>query len=138
MSAGAGMPPMPMPPMMGGNLELQATGTRTNLLGYDCQGFEVKQRGEILTIWATDQLLPFQIYLPTEPRRFGPPVVEEQWGKTLADKKLFPLLAILQGPNGMERYRFEVDSIKPMTLGTNAYARLVPPAGYVELHPHQF
>jgi hypothetical protein len=85
-----GMPAMPMMPMMGENIELQATGTTTNLLGYECQGFEIKQRGETMTIWATDQLLPFQIYMPREPQRFGPPRIEEQWGKAVTEKKLFP------------------------------------------------
>jgi Domain of unknown function (DUF4412) len=135
MSGGGGMPAMPM---MEENLELQATGATTNLLGYECQGFQIKERAETMTIWATDQLLPFQIYMAREPHRFGPPKFEEQWGKAVTDKKLFPLLASLQGPNGMERYRFEVESIKPVMLGTNEYSRLAPPAGYIQLHPHPF
>ena len=123
---------------MGGNLELKPTGATTNLLGYDCQGFEISQRDETMTIWATDGLLPFQNYQPAEPHRFGPPMIEEQWGKLFTEKKLFPLLAVLRAPNGMERYHFEVQSIQPATLGTNEYKRFQPPADYVELHPHPF
>ena len=127
-----------MMPMMGGNLELRATGATTNLLGYDCQGFEIQQRGDTMTIWATDQLPPFQVYMPTEPHRFGPPMIEEQWGKLFTAKKLFPLLASLRAGNGVEQYRFEVESIRPAVLTTNEYKRFQPPADYVELHPHQF
>ena len=135
MSGNGGMPAMPM---MGGNLELKATGATTNLLGYECQGYEIQQREETMTIWATDQLVPFQVYMPTEPHRFGPPRIEEQWGKLFMEKKLFPLLAVLRAPNGVERYHFEVETIKPGRLSTNEYKRFEPPADYVELQPHPF
>ena len=60
------MPPMPMPaePM-----ELKATGQKTNLFGFACVCFEIKQRGESMEIWATAELLPFQDYV--RPRRTG-------------------------------------------------------------------
>ena len=135
MSGNGGMPAMPM---MGGNLELRATGATTNLLGYECQGYEIQQREETMTIWATDQLVPFQVYMPTEPHRFGPARIEEQWGKLFTEKKLFPLLAVLRAPNGVERYHFEVETIKPGRLSTNEYKRFEPPADYVELQPHPF
>ena len=129
---------MPMMPIMGENLELKATGMTTNLLGYDCRGFEIQQREDTMTVWATDQLPPFQVYLPAEPHRFGPPMVQEQWGNLLTAKNLFPLLASLRAPNGVERYRFEVESIQPALLSTNDYKRLQPPADYVALQPHPF
>ena len=136
--ANGGMGAMPTPPMMGGKLELQATGGMTNILGYDCRGYEIQQREETMTVWATDQLPFFQMYLPAEPHAFGPPMMEEQWGKLFTEKKLFPLLATLRMPNGMERYRFEVQSIVPATLTTNDYRRLQLPTDYIELQPHSF
>jgi len=72
-----------MPPMMMEPLSLTATGDRTNLLGYACERFEIKRRGEGMEIWATTQLLPFQPYVPNQPHRFGPRGIEEQWGDLL-------------------------------------------------------
>ena len=69
---GGGMPAMPMMPMMPmPRAELKATDQTTNLLGYLCTHYELKQRGEIRGIWATDQLLPFQPYLANQPHRFA-------------------------------------------------------------------
>jgi Domain of unknown function (DUF4412) len=116
-----GMPPMPMME----KTELTATGDTTNLLGYACQKFVIKQRGEVMEIWATDKLLRFQPYLQNQPHRFGPRMIEEQWGELLKAKKLFPLLAVLRfdrpampGSNvppvpGPERMRFEVTAVTP-------------------------
>jgi hypothetical protein len=66
-SAGPGAPGMPampampmMPPPMTQKMELQDTGQKTNLLGFASEQFEIKQRGETMEIWATDQLFPFQ------------------------------------------------------------------------------
>ena len=137
-AAGGMMPPMPMMPMPGENLELTATGEKTNLLGYACEKFEIKQRGEVVDIWATTQLLPFPPYLPNQPPRFGPRMIEEQWGGLLQDKKLFPLLAVLKFENGPERLRFEVKTITPSKL-TDADAKLFsPPDGYQEIRPLPF
>jgi hypothetical protein len=104
-----GMPAMPMmrPPMME-QMELKATGEKTNLLGFACEQYEIKQRGETMEIWATDQLVPFQPYVQNQPHRFGPRMIDQQWGDPLQAKKLFPLLATLKFDNGTERFRFEV------------------------------
>jgi len=72
---------------MGPKPELKATGQTTNILGFACQQYEVKQRGETLEIWATDQLLPFQPYVRNQPHRFGPQMLEEQWPGLLTAKK---------------------------------------------------
>jgi hypothetical protein len=148
---GAGTLPMPMmPPVRMEKIELTATDDKTNLLGYACQKFEIKQRGEVMEIWATDKLLPFQPYLQNQPHRFGPQMLEERWGDSLKAKKLFPLLAVLRfeqpaSPEGNgkpvagpERMRFEVKSITPQKLEDKDRALFQPPADYHELEPLPF
>jgi len=136
---GAGALPMPMmPPMKTEPLALTATGDRTNLLGYACERFEIKQRGEVMEIWATTQLLPFQPYVPNQPHRFGPRMIEEQWGGLLQTKKLFPLHAVLKFENGPERLRFEVQSVKPEKIADPDGALFQPPPDYHELQPLPF
>jgi Domain of unknown function (DUF4412) len=146
---GAGMPVMPaMPAMMMEKAELKPTTDTTNLLGYPCTRYELRQRGEVMEIWATDKLLPFQPYLQNQPHRFGPRLIEEQWGELLKAKKLFPLLAILRfeapsappgaapPPPGPERMRFEVKSIKPEKITDETLFQ--PPLGYQEIQPLPF
>ena len=129
---------MPMMPGMMEKMELQATGQKTNLLGFACQQYVLKQRGETLEIWATDQLLPYQPYVQNQPHRFGPQRIEEQWPGILTSRKLFPLLATLRYDNGAERFRFEVQSVTPQKL-TDEEAKLFhPPAGYFEVEPLPF
>ena len=130
------MPVMPLPP--GGGLELKATGEETNLLGYTCERYEIKQFGQTMEIWATDQLLPFQAYLPSQPPRMGPPRIEVAWSDLLAAKKLFPLLASLRFANGVERYHFEVQSITPAKLTDQEAKHFQTPADYAELQPRPF
>lgn len=138
------MPPMPMEPM-----ELKATKDTTNLLGYTCVRYELHQRGESMEIWATDKLPPFEPYLQNQPhRRFGPRMIEDQWGQLLKAKKLFPLLAVLrfERPSppagstppapGPERLRFEVKSITSEKIDDSALFQ--PPPDYHELEPMAF
>lgn len=133
------MPLMPMMPMdMMEKLELKATGQKTNLLGYTCEKFELQQRGEVMEIWATDKLLPFQPWRPNQPPRFGPRMLEEQWGEMLKTKKLFPLLAILKFENGPERLRFEVRAIKAEKIVDPDGLLFQPPADYHEIEPLLF
>lgn len=115
---GAGAFPIPtMPPMMVEKVEL-ATGEKTNLLGYACEKFEIKQPGEVMEIWATDKLLPFRPWLQNQPHRFGPRTIEKQWGDLLKAKKPFPLRAVPKFENGPERLRFKVQSVTPQKLKT--------------------
>lgn len=130
------MPAMPMMPME--TAELTATTDTTNLLGYACTRYELKQRGEVMEIWATEALLPFQAYQPNQPHRFGPRMMEEQWGELLKAKKLFPLLAVLKFENGPERLRFEVRSVKPEAVEDKDGSLFQPPADYHELDPLPF
>lgn len=136
-AAAPGAPPLPMGPP-GGGLELQATGELTNLLSYSCARYEIKQRGETMEIWATDQLGPFQAYLPAQPPAFGPPMIELQWSGLLSARKLFPLRAVLRADNGMERYRFEVQSVTARVLTEKERQGFQPPEGYVEIQPRPF
>jgi hypothetical protein len=133
MPAAGGMPAMPM---MMGQMELTATGEKTNLLGLACEKFQIKQRGETMDIWATAQLFPFQPYVQNQTHRFGPPKIEEQWGGLLTAKKLFPLLATLKHDNGAERYRFEVTAITPEKITPDDAEKLFqPPPDYREMRP---
>ena len=132
------MPAMPMMPMPGEKMELTATTDTTNLLGYACTRYELKQRGEVMEIWATTALLPFPPYLPNQPPRFGPRMIEEQWGGLVQDKKLFPLLAVLKFENGPERLRFEVQSVTPQRLTADDATLFQPPDGYQEIRPLPF
>jgi hypothetical protein len=135
-AGGMPMPAMPMMPME--RMELKATGEKTNLLGFACERFEIKQRGETMEIWATDQLLPFQNYVRNQSPRFGPRMMEEQWAGLLTAKKLFPLRASLHFENGPERYRFEVQSITPQKLRDEDMKLFQPPDGYFEIQPLPF
>lgn len=132
------MPAMPMMLMPGEAMELKATGEKTNLLGFVCERFEIKQRGEIIEIWATDQLFPFQPYVQNQPHRFGPRMIEERWGGLLTAKKLFPLRASLRFENGQERFRFEVLAITPQKLKLEDAKLFLPPDDYFEIRPLPF
>jgi hypothetical protein len=141
MSGLPNMPSMPALPMMPGMMEkteLQATGQKTNLLGFACQQYQLKQRGETMEIWATDQLFPFQFYVQNQPHRFGPRGIEEQWPGLVTAKKLFPLLATLKFDNGAERFRFEVTSVTPQKLTEEDAGLFQPPAGWFEIQPLPF
>jgi len=127
------MPMMPMDPV-----ELKATGETTNLLGYACVRYELKHRGEVMEIWATDQLPPFQAWLHNQPPRFGPRGIEVQWGDLLKARKLFPLLAVLKFDNDAERLRFEVRSITSEKTPDPDGKLFQPPPDYHELEPLPF
>jgi hypothetical protein len=153
MPAAAGTPaallagPMMMPPPMQ-QLNLTASGDHTNWLGLACQKYELKQGGEVMEIWATDQLPAFQPYLPSQPPRIGPRAIEDQWGLWLKARKLFPLLAVLRSEGrspaaagsaaaqARERLRFEVRSIIPAATGDDSVFQ--PPPDYREIQPTPF
>jgi hypothetical protein len=148
-AAPPGLPAMPLmiPPLMMEEMELLDTGQKTNLLGYACEQYEIKQSGEVMEIWATDQLLPFQPFVPNQPHRLGPRMIEEQWGDLLKARKLFPLFAVLSFkrtlvpagfkpiPAGPEQLRFEVKSITPGKITDDDGKLFQPPPNYVETRP---
>jgi hypothetical protein len=138
---------MPATPAMNGMMQrrfpgmqfqLQAADGQTNLLGYECRRYLIQQHGETMEIWATDGLQPFQVYLPNQPPGFGMPMIEFQWSHLLAEKKLFPLYASLRGDNGVELYRFEVQSIAAGNLTANDIQNLRPPGDYIEIPARPF
>ena len=132
------MPAMPSMPLPGEKTELTATTDTTNLLGYTCTRYELKARGETMEIWATATLLPFPPYQANQMPRFGPRMIEEQWGGLVHDKKLFPLLAVLKFENGPERLRYEVKSVTPGKLTDDEAKLFSPPDGYQEIQPLPF
>jgi hypothetical protein len=133
------MPAMPMmPPMPMERAELKATDQTTNILGYICTRYELKRRGEVMEIWATDKLLPYRAWQRGQPPRFGPRMFEEQWGELLSAQKIFPLLAILKFENGPERLRFEVTSIKSEKIEDKDGSLFAPPQDYQEIEALAF
>ena len=137
-----GMPAIPMMPMMPMGMmekaELKATGEKTNLLGYACERFELKQRGEVMEIWATDRLFAFEPYQQNQPPRFGPSLIKEQWSELVKARKLFPLLASLKFENGPERLRFEVKAITLEKIEDRDGQLFQPPSDYHEFGPLPF
>ena len=143
--------------MMGEKIELKPTGKKEKILGFACEQFEIKQRGETMEIWATDKLLPFQPYVRNQPPRFGPRMIEEQWAELLTAKKLFPLRASLRfdvpapppprptekrdegvAATSPERFRFEVKSITPEKIDDKDGKLFQPPPDYAEIQPLPF
>ncbi|HWC59382.1 MAG TPA: DUF4412 domain-containing protein [Verrucomicrobiae bacterium] len=137
-ASGRMMPAMPMMPMATEELELKATGETTNILGVACARYEIKQRGETMEIWATDQLIPFQCWLPNQPPRATPQMIEERWSDLLKTKKLFPLLATLRFEKGPERFRFVVTSIQAQKIQDPDGGLFQIPAAYQEIEPLPF
>ena len=129
---------MPTPPQLNQSLELKATGQTTNILGFACQQYKLEQRGETMEIWATDQLLPYRAYVQNQPHRLGLRLLEEQWPELVADRKLLPLVASLRYDNGAERYRFEVNSVKPEKISDPDGKLFQPPKDYHEIQPLPF
>jgi hypothetical protein len=137
--AAAGMPTMPIVPLPTmEKAELEATGATTNILGYACARYELKERGETLEIWAADKLLPFQPLRQNQSPHVGPRLMEDQWPELLRARNLFPLLATLRFENGVERFRFEVKSITPEKINDPEGKLFQPPTDYREIQPLPF
>jgi hypothetical protein len=133
------MPNMPMSPMMGQKLEVTATGQTTNILGLACQQYELKQRGETMEIWATDQLPPYAPYLSNQPHRTGARQLQEQWPGLMAERKLFPMIVSRRFGSGPERLlTFEVTSVRTNKVVEPDEKLFEPPPGYREVRPLPF
>lgn len=131
-------PPMMMAPIMDQKPELKATGQTTNILGFLCRKFELKQPGETAEIWATDQLPAFQPYLSTQPERLAAYLLKDQWPGLVSNHKLFPLLASLRFDSGGEHVRFEVTSVSKDKIAEPSEALFQPPSNYREVRPLPF
>ncbi|MDB6027419.1 MAG: hypothetical protein JWM68_3642 [Verrucomicrobiales bacterium] len=129
----SGIPAPPMRILPSRKLELQATGQSTNLLGFACARFEMKERGETVEIWATEKLFPFQPYQRQQLQRFGPRGIDEQWPELLKARKLFPLLVSVRNESGREYARFEVKSITPGKITDSDGKLFQPPSDYQEI-----
>ena len=138
MPMGNGMAAMPMMPMPGETPELQATTNTMTILGFPCVRYDLRRRGETMEIWATDKLTAFQPYVQNQPTRFGPRMIEEQWGELLKAKNLFPLRATLKFDQGAERLQFEVKTITPQKIEDVDRTLFQPPPDYHELVPLPF
>ncbi len=90
-----------------------------------------------MDIWATDQLLPFQEYLASQPSRFGPKLLEDRWPELLNVRQLFPLLAILS-VDSSERLRFEVKAITQEKIADPEGRVFQPPPDYRQVEPLPF
>jgi hypothetical protein len=135
-SPGMGMPMMPR--VSATHLELKDMGETMKLLGYSCEHYQIVQPNETMDVWATDQLLPFQAYLRSQPFRRGPVVIEQQWGQLLKDKKMFPLRAVLTLQGGREFFQFNISEINPEKIEDKDGSLSQVPAGYNEVQPFQF
>jgi hypothetical protein len=121
-------------------LQFSTTGETTNLLGYACTRYELRQRDREMEIWATKQLIPFHPWRQDPPpRHHGPQVLEEGWGAMLQARKLFPLLIIMKNESG-ERlpFEFKVTSLKRRQFSMENAKLFEPPPDYLELEPPPF
>ncbi len=84
------------------------------------------------------RLPPYQPWRQSQPQRFGPQMIADQWGELMKNKKLFPLLATLKFENGQARLRFEVSAITPEKIEDHDGALFQPPPNYFEIEPLPF
>lgn len=135
-----GEPARPTPRRSSRKLQFSATDQTTNMLGYACTLYELRQRDQVMEIWATDQLLPFQPWLQDPPlRHHGPQDMEECWGEMLRARELFPLRVELKNADGKPLpFEFKVTSITPKHFGKEGAKLFEPPADYQKLDPPPF
>ena len=131
-------PPRPSVGAAEPTLELHATGDRTNLCGYACERFESLQAGEILEVWATDQLVPYLPYRRSEPLRMKIQPLAERWPALLAARNLFPLRLAIHSVAGPETYRLEAREIVSGPAPTSEAGLFRPPPDYRQLAPSHF
>lgn len=146
MPEGMEMPGFPGHPMAGakrtlrrGEVEFTATGETTNLLGCTCSRYEIRDRRNVMEVWATDQLIPFHPWQPNVPPRdiLGRKSVDENWAELLQERKLFPLIATLKTESGESiLFEFKVSAITPEKGGDETLFQ--PPADYHEMHVPRF
>jgi hypothetical protein len=121
-------------------LQFSVTGETTNLLGYACTRYELRQRGRVMEIWATDQLPAFQPWIQNPPsRHHGPQMMEESWGDLLQARNLFPMRIEMKNESGETLpFEFTVESVAPKQFGAGKAQLFQPPVDYHELEPPPF
>lgn len=136
------MPPMPTIPATPGMTPapvLKPMGKHQKLLGYDCECFEISERGETVEIWATAALVPFQKYVRDPLPHFGPRSLDEMWSEAIAARQLFPLRAVLHDETPDARTVFEVKTIAPGKIAPAESRKLFQmPENYAENPPRPF
>ena len=134
------MPPMPAMPGASGASELKKTDKTRTIQGMECTRHTLSDRGQNFEIWAVSDsaLFPFRLLQRDyHPRRFGPPMIEEQWVELLQKKTLFPLEATLRSePGGQERLSFKVSNIGRKKIEPGDLFSV--PKDFYEIQPPQF
>ena len=129
---------MAMPMRAAQPLELVSKGEKTNLLGFVCERYELKQLGETMEIWAASTNVPFAPWTQNPFRRLAGRSIEDKWSKFVMDKKVFPLLAVLKFSDGTVRLRYEVQSVTPQKPADQSSELFRPPEDYVGVNPLPF
>lgn len=134
------MPPMPAMPGAFGASELTKTDKTRTIQGMECTLYTLGDRGQNFEIWAASDaaLFPFRLLQRDyNVRRFGPPMLEEQWVELLQKKSLFPLEATLRSdPGGQERLSFKVSHIDRKKIDPGELFSV--PKDFYEIQPPQF
>jgi hypothetical protein len=138
MPGAPGAPAMPMPMIPRQALQLLATADTTNLLGFNCTRYRIKDGPETMDIWATADLLPFQPLKEVPPGHNDSYQLERAWGDSLKAKKLFPLLAVLKLGDTQELLRFQVTTVQPGAVVDTDGKLFQPPSGYISSPAPQF
>lgn len=106
--------------------DLQETGVKETILGYECTKYTATSDRGTTEIWVTDQLGTFGGF----PHGGGRPGASsqgmEQWEMALKGRNFFPL-RIVTTKGGSVTTRMEVTSIEKESLPDSAFA---PPAGW--------
>ena len=134
------MPPMPAMPGAFGAFDLKKTDKTRTIQGMECTLYTLSDHGQNFEIWAVSDsaLFPFRLLQRDyHPRRFGPPMIEEQWVEMLQKKSLFPLEATLRSePGGQERLSFKVSRIDRMKIDHGDLFSV--PKNFYEIQPPPF
>ena len=131
----SGFPGMPAIMATAEPRQLVATGDTTNLLGFTCERFEIKQGIERMTVYAADIGLSFASWRQHAQPALDLRGLEEQWGSTIAGKNMFPLQAVLIIDDQHELLRYDVTSITTQKTGDQLPCLFVPPPDYQEISP---
>ena len=131
---------MPAMPGAFGAFDLKKTDKTRTIQGMECTLYTLSDRGQNFEIWAASDsaLFPFRLLQRDyNPRRFGPPLIEEQWVELLQKKSLFPLEATLRSePGGQERLSFKVSHLDRKKIEPGDLFSV--PKDFYEIQPPQF